>query len=77
MELAHGVPCGKVFVTNLNKIQRRFTERLAGLQEMSYLQRLQQLHNLTLLGERVKSDLVLLFKCMHSINGMSLGELGT
>lgn len=41
-----------------------------------YLHRLQQLHALSFSGERGKSDLVLLFKCMHGIDGMSLGELG-
>ena len=43
---------------------------------MSYLLRLQQVHALTLSGEKIKSELMVLFKCMHGVNGMSVGELG-
>ena len=49
------------------KIRCRYTKRFFSLQEMSYLQRLQKQHALTFSDEREKTDLVLLFKCMHGI----------
>ena len=47
--------------------QRRFTKRLEGLENLSYLARLNALNEETLLVRRVKSDLTLVYKIAHGL----------
>ena len=76
MELEHEVLYGKVLVTNSKKLCVNLPRDLLVYKKNVILtEAIIQLHDLTLSDEREKSDLVLFFKCIHDINGMSLGEL--
>jgi len=54
-------------ITELEKVQRRFTKRLSGLSKMSYLDRLQTLSLPTLEVRRLTADLIF---CYKIINGL-------
>jgi hypothetical protein len=47
--------------------QRRFTKRLSGLRDLSYLERLYYLGADTLLVRRMKTDLLLVYKILHNV----------
>ena len=47
--------------------QRRFTKRLEGLENLTYLARLDALNEETLLVRRVKSDITLVYKIAHGL----------
>jgi hypothetical protein len=60
----------------LERVQRRFTKRIAGLGNLSYSERLHELNALTLSNRRVYADLIFVFKCMHGLTNYPAIELG-
>jgi hypothetical protein len=60
----------------LERIQRRFTKRIAGLSNLTYTERLHELNALTLSSRRVYADLIFVFKCMHGLTSYPASELG-
>ena len=68
-------------ISLLEKIQQRFTKRMAGLQNLSYIERLSQLGALSVENRLVFADLVTAFKAIHggwaSDFGLSLSEAST
>ena len=59
-------PVYKCDVDLIEKVQRRFTKRLAGLKYMSYGQRLHYLKAETLEVRRLKADLIMMFKMLNN-----------
>jgi hypothetical protein len=60
-------PCQLGDIQLVEKVQRRFTKRFPGLEEMTYEQRLEVLGLETLETRRLKFDLVNVFKIIHGI----------
>ena len=60
-------PYLKADILRVEGPQRRFTKRLEGLENLSYLARLNALNEETLLVRRVKSDLTLVYKIAHGL----------
>jgi ribonucleases P/MRP protein subunit RPP40 len=63
-------------IQQLEKIQRRFTKKLNGLHNLTYVDRLEYLNSLSLSVERTKADLVMVYKCIHRKNNVRLEDLG-
>ena len=55
-------------------MQRRFTKRLVGLRNSSYIERLSSLNAETLELRRLKQDLVLIHKILHNLVSIDLDE---
>jgi ribonuclease P/MRP protein subunit RPP40 len=60
----------------LEKVQRRFTKCIAGLDNLSYPERLRELNALTLSNRRFYADMVFVFKCTHGLTNFSATDLG-
>jgi len=58
-------PHCKYLIDKVEKVQRFFTKRLAGLQKMSYCNRLNTLNLQSLESRRLVNDLVLCYKLLH------------
>jgi len=56
---------GKYLIDELEKVQRFFTKRLAGLQKMSYCNRLNTSNLQSLEARRLANDLILCYKLLH------------
>ena len=63
-------------VTALESIQRHFTKRLMGLNNLSYTEKLRHLHALPLEDMRTIADLRLAYKCLHRLYHVSLEDIG-
>ena len=63
-------------VTALESVQRHFTKRLMGLNNLSYTERLRHLHALPLEDMRTRANLRLAYKCLHHLCHVSLGDIG-
>ena len=61
---------------DLERVQRRFTKRLRGLGDMSYVERLTHLRLDTLLDRRNHVDLVTAYKAQHGLLGISKDSVG-
>ena len=61
---------------NLERVQRRFTKRLRGLSDRSYVERLTHLHLITLLDRHNHADLVTAYKALHGLLGISKDSIG-
>ena len=51
----------------LESVQRRFTKRITGLNDLNYLQRLKTLNLETLESRRLKTDLITMFKILNNL----------
>jgi hypothetical protein len=61
--------------TSIERVQRYFTKRLTGLITLPYVERLDTLNLPSLSCRRVRADLILLYKIMHSLVDPSLSKL--
>jgi len=62
----------KYLIDRVEKVQRFFTKRLAGLQKMSYCNRLNTLNVPSLESTRLANDMVLCYKLLHDNNDLSI-----
>ena len=70
-------PTFKQEVDAIESVQRRFTKKLPGLQNLTYDQRLTSLGALSLKDSRTVADMILIFKCMNGLCGdITLNDLG-
>jgi hypothetical protein len=69
-------PSLKYDVNAVERVQRRFTKKLAGMGNLSYPERLNVLHALSLEKERLVADVVLLHRCMHGKSDYKLSDIG-
>ncbi len=60
----------------LERVQKRFTKCIHGMQELSYLERLRKLDALTVANRRTFADMVFIFKCLHGLVNFPPTELG-
>ena len=65
-------PHCKYLIDKIEKVQRFFTKRLAGLHIMSYCNRLKSLHLQSLESRRLIHDLVLCYKLLHDKSDSSI-----
>jgi hypothetical protein len=65
-------PSFKYDVNAVERVQRCFTKKFVGMGNLSYSERLNVLHALSLKKERLVADVVLLHRCIH---GQTLAEL--
>lgn len=63
-------------INAIEAVQRRFTKRIHGLENMSYAARLEQLHALSLQRQRMYADMVLTYKATHSLLHCQTSDLG-
>ena len=63
-------------VTALESVQRYFTKRLMGLNNLSYTERLRHLHALPLEDMCTIADLRLAYKCLHRLCHISPEDIG-
>jgi ribonucleases P/MRP protein subunit RPP40 len=63
-------------VTAVERVQRRFTKRLAGMSSLTYSERLTALNATTLENERRMADMVLLHRCLHGQCDYKLSDIG-
>ena len=63
-------------VTALESIQRNFTKRILGLNNLSYTERLRHLHALSLEDMRTIADVRLTYKCLHRQCHVSPEDIG-
>ena len=61
---------------DLERVQRRFTKKLFGLGDMSYVKRLAHLHLNTLVYRCNHADLVIAYKALHGLLGISKDSIG-
>ena len=57
-------------------VQRSFTKCIYELRGLSYEERLRELHVLTLAKRRTYMDMILGYKCLHSLHECSLANVG-
>jgi hypothetical protein len=69
-------PSLKYDVNAVERVQRRFTKKLAGMGNLSYPERLNVLHALSLEKERLVADVVLLHRCIHGQSDYKLSDIG-
>ena len=67
-------PVYKSDIELIERVQRRFTKRLVGLRNLSYIERLSSLNAETLELRRLKQDLVLIHKILHNLVSIDLDE---
>ena len=67
-------PVYKSDIDLIERGRRRFTKRLVGLRNFSYLERLSSLNAETLELLRLKQDLVLIHKIVHNLVSIDLDE---
>ena len=60
----------------IERVQRRFTKCLRGMQNVSYKERLHTLNALTLKNRRILADMVLTYKCLHDRLNCSPADIG-
>ena len=60
-------PCYLTYICKLERVQRRFTRRLSGMNKFSYLERLNQLGLESLELRRLKFDLIMVYKILHGL----------
>ena len=65
-----------IIIKDLERVQRRFTKRLFGLGDLSYVERLAHLHLDTLVDRRNHADLVTAYKALHGLLGISKESIG-
>ena len=58
-------------IRKIEKIQRKFTKRLCGMKNISYMERLKILKADTLEMRRLKADLILYYKIIHGLVSIS------
>ena len=58
----------------MEAVQRRFTKRLPGLQNLTYLARLKKLNLESLEIRRVRADLILMYKIMFCLIDVSVSD---
>ena len=63
-------------VDELESVPRRFSKRLTGMRDVTYEQRLKKLKSLSLANERTKTDLVMVYKCLHRKIDVTASDLG-
>ena len=68
-------PSLAIDVEIIERVQRRFTECLRGMRNLSYKERLNTLNALTL-KNRILADMVLTYKCLHDRLNCSPAEIG-
>jgi Reverse transcriptase (RNA-dependent DNA polymerase) len=69
-------PLLKVDIVALERVQRRFTKKFAGLNNLSYDQRLSALNALTLEQERLLADVSTLHRCIYGKSDCPLSSIG-
>jgi len=68
------------FIQDINcveAVQRRFTKRLPGMSNLSYLARLKKLNLESLEIRRIKADLILMYKIMFNVVDVAVDDLFT
>ena len=60
----------------IEAVQRRFIKCIYELRGLSYEERLRELHALTLAKRRTYMDMIFVYKCLHSLHGCSLADVG-
>ena len=68
-------PVQKQDIEAIEKVQRRFTERLYGLREYSYSERLQKLYLQSLELRRIHYDLTLTYQIVFGLTVLKCHEL--
>ena len=64
-----------LYLTNtIEKVQRNFTKKLPGLSNLIYLQRLNVCNIESLEEHRIKIDLIWIFKILHNMVCINLGN---
>eukprot|EP00061_Rhincodon_typus_P009495 g33052.t1 len=61
-------PCSRKDITKLDRVQKRFTRMLPGLESMSYREKLDRLGLFSLDSKRLRGDLIEVYKIMRSID---------
>ena len=64
-------------INGIEKIQRYFTRRISGLQDLNYAERLARLNLETLEIRRLRSDLVLYYKILNNLTVFSFDDVFT
>ena len=63
-------------IISIEAVQRRYTKRIYGFENMSYADRLRKLGALSLQNNRLFADLILVYKCIHQLMCCSADDLG-
>ena len=69
-------PVLKKDIIAIEKIQRKFTKHITGLNHLPYLARVRQLGVLTLENRRIFSDMVVVYSAIHGQSNCSTDQLG-
>jgi hypothetical protein len=64
-------------INAIELVQRRFTKRLSGMKQLTYIQRLQQLKLDTLEVRRLRADLILTYKILFGLVKVEASEIFT
>ena len=67
-------PCLVKDIIKVESVQRRYTKRIPGLQNLSYSQRLVLLGLDSLELRRLRTDLIEVFKIVHGLNGLNFND---
>jgi len=70
-------PSLKEDITSVEKVQRKFTKRLPGYRNCSYLERRRNLNLMTLELRRLHADLVMCYKIVFNIVKLEFSDLFT
>ena len=63
-------------ITAIESVQRKFSKKILGLSNLSYNERLHQLHALSLTNRRTLTDLVTTYKYLHGLLDSSPSDVG-
>ena len=64
-------------VRKLERVQRRWTRMVVGMEELSYETRLERLGLFSLQGRMLRSDLILVYKILHNLCSIDVDEIFT
>jgi ribonuclease P/MRP protein subunit RPP40 len=76
LEYAHAVwqPYTRMHIDAIERVQRRATKRVQGLQDQEYPERLRRLGLPTLAFRRLRGDMIEVYKMLHNIYDQSVGK---
>ena len=60
----------------MESVHRRFSQRLTGMRDLTYEQRLKELKSRSLASERTKAAFVMAYKCLHGLIDVTASDLG-
>ena len=63
-------------ITAIESVQRKFSKKILGLNNLSYSDRLHHLHALSLTNRRTLTDLVTSFKCLNGLLDRDSSDVG-